>query len=622
MVRASPDAVTATDLEGRIVLVSPRTAEIHGFDSEEEMLGALSFEFVAPEDRERAGKNTIRALDEGSIGPVEYKLLRKNGSSFDGELCAAVVTGADGQPTGFVATVRDVTERKAAERDLRESEERYRNLVELLPDPVVLLQGRAYQYVSPAFTRLFGYTQEDVDAGLSFYDLVPEAEKAGVRKQYAARLAGQRVPQSYQLDLVTKDGRTIPCETSAALIQHHGEPADLVIIRDISERRRAERHLQEVQKIESLGVLAGGIAHDFNNLLVGILGNAELVARQLGAAHPTQRLVETISTSASRAAQLCEQLLAYSGRRKISLEQIDLSELVEEMSQLLAIPLSKKAHVEWILEPGLPTIRGDGGQLRQVVMNIVSNAADAVGDAEGEVVVRTRVVDCSDLWLRERGLELELEPGWHVCFEVEDSGVGMDQATLARAFEPFFTTKERGRGLGLAAVRGVVRAHAGAIHVHSEVSRGSRFRVLLPVGDAAGPAPAEPPEKASAQSPIDGKILIVDDEPMVVETIESLLLLEGIEFLSASNGQEALEIFRERRREIAALIVDLSMPRMGGEDLLRAIHELEPEMRAILTSGYDEESVGHLFADDRRVGFLQKPFRVQTLLSRLYQLVE
>ncbi len=621
VVRVSPDAVTATDLEGNIVLASQRTIELHGFDSEDEMIGLNAFDLIADEDKERAFGHMAAVLERGSVGPIEYQLLRKDGSRACGEMCAAVVPGADGAPIGFVATVRDVAQRKASARELRESEERYRNLVEMLPDPVVILQGDRYQYVSQAFTELFGYSPDDVAAGLSFYDLVPEPQRAGVRQRYRARVAGESVPRGYQVELITKDGELLQCETSAALIQYHGEPADLVVIRDVSERRRAEIQLQEVQKIESLGVLAGGIAHDFNNLLVGILANADLVVRALPEVHPAHRHAETIATSARRAAEMCEQLLAYSGRRKIDLEKIDLSALVEEMARLLALPLSKKAHIEWGLAPDLPVLSGDGAQLRQVVMNLVGNAAEAVGDRAGTVQVRTGTLECGEEWLLQQGLARELEPGRYVYLEVEDDGCGMDSETLSRAFEPFYTTKQDGRGLGLAAVGGVVRAHGGAIQVTSAEGSGSRFRVLLP-SRAPEPVEVASTDREPTRGAIAGKILVVDDEPMVLASVEAILGLEGIECVTAADGRKALATFEQRRGEIAGMIIDLSMPVMGGEELLRAVHEIEPAMRAILTSGYDQARVGHVLLADPRVGFIQKPFDIDSLLGRLHELFE
>jgi two-component system, cell cycle sensor histidine kinase and response regulator CckA len=623
MVRASPDAITATDLEGRITAVSQRTVELQRGIDEADLLGRSAFDFIAPEEHERALANLALTLERGVIGPVEYTMVRRDGSTFSGELCAASVHDRDGKVSGFVATVRDITEKKLAQLALAESEARYRTLVELSPDPVLILEGASFRYVNDAFTQLFGYTRADVKAGLSFFDLVPEHEDAGVRARYAARMAGQDLPATYQLDVRAKDGRLIPCETSARLIQFESSPADLVIVRDLTERaraaeqqRRLDARLQQAQKLESLGLLAGGVAHDFNNLLMAILGNVTLLRHELPPTLACTEGLSTIETTAQRASELCQQLLAYAGRRAPKTERIDLGALVSETVRLLVAALPRNARMVQELDDGLPTIVADATQLRQAIMNLVMNAADAVGKEEGVVTVRTGYAECDARFLAEHAIDSEAKPGSYVYVEVADTGAGMAPSTLERAFEPFFTTKTMGRGLGLVSVRGCLRAHRAALEVKTARGRGSTFRLLFPT-EQTGPRATKLVEAEAPRTPARGLILVVDDEPLVRNVIAAVARSDGYDVLTAAEGVEALTHFRAHQPKIVALVVDMQMPLMSGVQVVRAIRELSPDMPALLTSGQYDHDLGQLPSHGPATQFIQKPFTSELLLTSL-----
>jgi len=623
LVRTMPDAVTAADMKGRIIIASQRTAALHGAASVEEIIGKSVLDLLAPEEHARAAANTQLALESGAVGPVEYEMVRMDGSRFRGELSASVVPDQDGAPQAFVAAVRDVTERKRAERALRESEERYRTLVELMPDPVVVLQNSKYRFVSQSFTALFGYTQEDVDAGLSFYDLVPESDVDGVRQRYERRVAGLAVPRTYRLDLIAKDGCVIPCETSATLIRHEGEPADLVIIRDVRERVRAlerereiEAEFQLAQKMESLGLLAGGVAHDFGNLLVGVLAHAGLARRALPRNSKVRPNIDMIETAAQRAAELCDQLLVYSGREQPELSEVGLDTVATEMFELLHIPLARKARLELEVAPDLPAIAGDPTQLRQVLMNLVQNAADAIARPDGLVVVQIATQDCDAAFVDRHGLQSEIEPGLHVVVEVRDNGCGMDEQTAAQIFEPFYTTKRRGRGLGLAVVRGIVSAHGGAICIESAPGEGTVFRLLFPVLQASRVV-GDGTEEPRSEPRLSGTVLVVDDEAMVRAVIRELLADTGLNVLVAANGEEALALFESRAEEISAVLVDVNMPGMSGEELLGRLRAVDPDVRVVLSSGFRSNAIARLVASEPQVGFVAKPFDLEQLIGTL-----
>jgi two-component system, cell cycle sensor histidine kinase and response regulator CckA len=627
VVRASPDAVTATDLEGRITAVSRRSVELYGGVDEADLLGRSALDFIAPEEHQKALANLARTLEQGVIGPVEYTVVRRDGSRFSGDLCAATVQDRDGKVTGFVATVRDVTEKKLAQAALADSEARYRTLVELSPDPVVILQGRGFAFVNAAFTRLFGFTQEDVRAGLSFLDMVPEPEQPAARAQYAARLAGEVVPPTYRLDVRAKNGRLIPCETSARLIQFEGKPADLVFVRDVTVRveaaeqqRRLDARLQQTQKLESLGLLAGGVAHDFNNLLMGILGNVSLLRQEVPASPTCQDGLDTIETAAQRASELCQQLLAYAGRQPPKTQRIDLGALVAETAKLLVAALPPQVRLVEQLAPQLPTLIADVTQVRQAIMNLITNAADACGDGPGVITVRTGFTECSAEFLAEHGVGSDAVPGGYAYVEVADTGAGMPPSTLERAFEPFFTTKASGRGLGLVTVRGCVRAHHAALEVKSTPGEGSRFRLLFPT-DATRAQPTREARDEAPQPAASGLVLVVDDEQLVRNVIAAVVRSEGYDVITAAQGAEALTYFREHQPRIVALVVDMRMPFMSGEEVVRAVRQLSPDMPALLTSGYHDQDLGDLLGQRAPTQFIQKPFTSEILLSSLSSLL-
>jgi signal transduction histidine kinase/CheY-like chemotaxis protein len=382
-------------------------------------------------------------------------------------------------------------------------------------------------------------------------------------------------------------------------------------LRSESEQGRLEAQIRHTQKLESLGVLAGGIAHDFNNLLVGILGHAGLALGQLPAASEALASVQQIQVAAQRAAQLTNQLLAYSGKGRFVTARFSLNEVVLEMQQLLATAISNKSELVTQLDPELPEIEADPGQIRQVVMNLITNASDAIGRADGRITVRTGVVAATVDDLRESYLDEQLPPGRYVFVEVADTGVGMDEAIRSRIFDPFFTTKFTGRGLGLAVVLGIVRSHRGAIRVDSQVGRGTTFQVLLPAAaTAAGAAPAAEPEAFESGS---GLVLVVDDEESVRQVAGAILEQAGFQVLSAADGASALELLQ--RQPVRAMLLDLTMPHMRGDEVYARAITLRPELKVVLTSGYTEqEALGRLRAKGE-LGFIQKPYLPRELIS-------
>jgi len=397
---------------------------------------------------------------------------------------------------------------------------------------------------------------------------------------------------------------------------------------DITERRKAERdrrriarRMQHTQKLESLGVLAGGIAHDFNNLLAGIMGNTSLALLDLPADSPLRPLLEQAEATARVASELTRQMLAYSGKGRFVIENLDLSELVEEMARLLSVSLPAGAVLRFDISADMPPVEMDASQVRQVVMNLVTNAADAVKGRGGTIGIRTgrETADTGSLsryWLADG-----IPGGEFVFVEVSDTGGGMTREVKARLFDPFFTTKKTGRGLGMAAVLGIVRGHKGAIKVSSEPGQGTTIKVLFPIHPGLATTTSMRAVGA-ALAPTDALVLVVDDEEPV-RTIACLVLERaGCRTVSAANGQEAVDIFATRGDEIDLVLLDLTMPVMDGEETLRALRAIRADIRVLLSSGYNRQDTTARFAGEGLAGFLQKPWTAPDLQDAVARILQ
>jgi PAS domain S-box-containing protein len=384
--------------------------------------------------------------------------------------------------------------------------------------------------------------------------------------------------------------------------------------RDVTDRVRAEKEADRAteqflqsQKLESLGVLAGGVAHDFNNLLAGILANSSSVLAELPSDSPFRPALRDLETLGLRASELIQQMLAYAGGTPLVTQLVDLSALVAEMDVLLGASLSKKAKLRFDLEQDLPAIECDPSQLRQVVMNLLTNASEALRDAEGRIDVATRRVPAGP----DAGEQLELE--------VRDTGCGMDPETRARMFDPFFTTKFTGRGLGLAAALGIVRRHQASIDVESEVGRGTVVRVRFAASSRPRSEAAPPPREAWTP---EGTILVVEDEDELRTAVGRALGGAGFSVLSARDGREALETFRERSAEIRVVLLDLTMPDLSGAEVLPALRAIRADVPIVVWSGYAEAEIGRRLRGARPDGVLLKPSSLEELLAGLRAAVE
>ena len=403
-----------------------------------------------------------------------------------------------------------------------------------------------------------------------------------------------------------------------ASIESSAQLAALVIERDHAEveRLKLERKLLETQKLESLGVLAGGIAHDFNNLLTGILGNASLASLELPEGSPIHDYLGQINQSSLRAADLCKQMLAYSGRGRFVVQKVDLNRLVEETTHLLQVSISKHAALRFNFAPQLPSIEADATQIRQVVMNLVINASEAIGGRSGVISLNTGVTRIDRAYLAGAVAAPEITEGDYVALEVSDNGCGMEPETLAKIFDPFFSTKFTGRGLGLAAVLGIMRGHAGALKVYSEVGRGTTFKLLFPC--ASGPAEAVRPTVAARPAWRGrGRVLVVDDEETIRTTAARMLRVLGFEPELATHGLEAVETLRANPGRYALVLLDLTMPVMDGEQAFTELRRLQADVRVVLMSGFNRQEAVARSTGKGLASFLQKPFSMDALTEMM-----
>jgi two-component system cell cycle sensor histidine kinase/response regulator CckA len=594
IVETANEGVWLIDAAGRTVYSNHRLTEMLGY-SPEELRALTPLDCCFPDDID-ATRERIAANITGRREQFDQRFRRKDGSEVRVLGSTSPMRDARERIVGALGLFSDVTDRQRAEK----AAQRLAAIVESSDDAIIskALDG-AIQSWNTAAERIYGYPAEEA-IGRSMTMLLPP-DRPDEESAILDRLRrGERV-EHFETMRRRKDGRIIHVSTTISPIR--GKAGRVIgassVTRDITERKVFEEQLQETQKLESLGVLAGGVAHDFNNLLVGILGNASLALDSAPPGSPARPLLEGVVQAGERAAALTGQLLDYSGRGRFLVQPLDLSLLVREIVALIHTSISKNVRLELALGEGLPAVEADTAQMQQLVMNLVINAAEAVGDCAGLVRVRTSFE--------------ESEGARQVRLEVEDDGCGMDEATRERIFDPFFTTKLTGRGLGLSAALGIVRSHGGTIQVDTAPGRGSRFTVWLPAAGAAA-APLRP--AAAAGYHASGTVLVIDDESIVRETARLALESFGYTVVVAADGYAALDRLRTTP-EISLVLLDLTMPVMSGEETLLELRRLRPGVPVILSSGFSEMDAIRRFEGLGLAGFLQKPYTADRLAEKI-----
>ncbi len=525
------------------------------------------------------------------------------------------------------ASLRRTVARRTAE--LEESEERLQGILDNAPMTIYMkaADGR-YLLVNRQFEELVGRERHQM-RDVTDSEIFTPPQVAELRARDEQVLASDEILRCEEVFPTASGHRTFQ---SVRFPLHHADGsihAVCAISADVTEQQQAEQdrqkleaQMQQTQKLESLGVLAGGIAHDFNNLLMGVLGNTGLVLKDLQPGSDAHARLCDVENAGRRAAELCKQMLAYSGKGRFVVQLLDLSKLVEEMAHLLQASISKKSVLRQELAPDLPAFEADVTQIRQVVMNLITNASEALGEDSGRITLRTGVMECDERYLKRTYLAADLAAGTYVFLEVSDTGSGMAPEIRERIFDPFFSTKFVGRGLGLAATLGIVRGHQGALEVESTPSEGTVFRVLFPASDRPRPAlaPATATEELSVDG--DGTILVVDDEDLVLNVARRVLERAGYRVLTAGDGRKGLEVFERHARDISLVLLDLTMPRMSGDQAVHEMRLIKRDVRVLLTSGYNErEATGDIDAP-HLAGYIQKPYVAAALLRKVREVME
>jgi two-component system, cell cycle sensor histidine kinase and response regulator CckA len=555
---------------------------------------------------------------------LEFRILHASGETRWLSARGGAFYDEAGEAIRVLGVNVDITARKRVEQALAEAVQRLDAHMDNSPLAVIEFdpQFRVTRWSKEA-EKLFGWAAQEV-LGRAITELrwIHEEDVEAVLRASLAMLEG-RLSRSVSINRnYCKDGSVVECEWYNSAI--YGEDGKLTSVlsqvMDVTARKRSEEKLRQAQKLESIGLLAGGVAHDFNNLLVGVIGNASLAKDILPPDHPAADLLGAVLSTGEQAAHLTRQMLAYSGKGKFVVEPLNLSALIPEMSGLVRPSIPKKIVLQVELDHDLPPVEADRGQMQQVFMNLVLNAAEAIGSHEGLIMVRTGVQEVDERYTRRNPDVAALPPGRYVYLEVRDNGCGMDEATKARIFDPFFSTKFTGRGLGLAAVSGIIRGHRAAIMVSSAPGKGSSFTVLFPAAVRAAAEPAAQARIPALQGA--GTILVVDDEQVVREMAKRSLERHGYTVLLADSGLAAIDLFRRHPGEIALVVLDLSMPNMNGEEALPELRKIRPDVKVVVSSGYSESEAMTVFQGQRVSGFMQKPYTSRGIAEKVQACLE
>ena len=531
--------------------------------------------------------------------------------------------------------MRDITERKQTEKALQESEDKHTKLAneqQIILNTsavgVIFVKNRKVLWANPAHCKMFGYDigeTENMDTAEHYVD--NESYEYIGDKAYATIASGSIF--SEDLLMKKKDGSLIWCNLVGQAINHDNmEEGSIWSMLNITERKHAEEErlklehqFHQAQKLESLGILAGGIAHDFNNILTVILGHCYMARENFIPEQDFKSTFSQIEAAANRAADLCRQMLTYAGKSPLVQTQVNLSMLVDDVVKMLQATIKKNVTITLELNQDLPEILGDPGQLQQIVMNLIINAAEAIGETKGtiRILLTNTVFEAGRTATDTFGTVIRA--GLYVCLEVTDNGSGMDEETQKRIFEPFFTTKFTGRGLGMSAIHGIVKSHEGILQMTSTPGVGTTFKVSFPVANSSDYR-ASATTQAVLSPNKGGSILLVEDELALLKMEKTMLEAMYFTTLTAQDGQEALEIFRESGSKIDVILLDLIMPVMGGIEAYHELRKINQTVPIIICSGYGVEAVEHIINNDPHAGFIHKPYKPAELRDLLLKMME
>lgn len=608
----APDSITITRMrDGRYLQVNEAFCQMSGY-SREETLGRNPFDlnlFTNPGDRERFIK-TLKEKREVNGFEVQYR--KKDGTTVDTLLSVRPLEY--GKEECLVAVATDVTRLKRAQDALRESEEKYRLLVENASDAIFIIQDQKVKFPNPKAIEIGRNLAVDLER-IPFLNYIHPEDRQMVIERHSKRLKGEKVPDTYSFRLMNRDGEESWAELNAVLINWEGKPATLNFLRDITLQQQLEAQIQQIRRLEALGTLAGGIAHDFNNLLMGIQGRTSLMMMNSDFSQVHYEDLKGIEDIVKSGVDLTKQLLGFGRKGKYEAKPTDLSKLVHTSSQMFGRTKKEiKIHAKY--QKDIWAAGVDRGQIEQVLLNLYVNAWQAMPGG-GELYLQTENVTLDESYTNP----YEVKPGRYVKISVVDTGVGMDEATKERIFEPFFTTKEMGRGmgLGLASAYGIIKNHEGILNVNSVRGEGTTFNIYLPACEN---------KIIDEKKPLEGiirgteAVLLVDDEDIIVDIGKKNLEKLGYKVITARNGKEAVELYKKSKGNIDIVVLDMIMPEMGGGETYDRLKEINPDVKVILSSGYSIEGQASEILKRGCDGFIQKPFRMKQLSSKINEVLE
>ena len=609
----------------RYWLWNAKAEELFGLPREA-VLGRSDYELFPRDQADRFRAGDLEALARGgSVELADDLFWSKGHGLLHLQTIKTAILSVAGQPSLLLGLSQNLTAQKLLEQELQRSRESLAK--------AQALAGVGNWQWEVASDEVTWSDQLYRQLGLEPGAVLPSFRTVLARIHPADRWLLRKSMRRFERgqDRPPVDFRVLQLDGSIRFVQSNIEverDADDKAIRlvgtfqDMTERLITEEAFRQTQKLESLGVLAGGIAHDFNNLLSAIGGNLELARLNMAPEPAASPFLVRIEKILRRAAQLTHQMLAYSGKGHFVIKPINLNQVAEDMPNLLEVSISKRVLLQYRLEPELELIEADPAQIQQVIMNLVTNASEAIGDQDGTIILRTGMESLSAPLERVDNRGWAIAPGRYVTLEVADTGCGMSEDTLGKLFDPFFTTKFSGRGLGLSAMLGILRGHQAGIRIQSRPGEGSTFTLYFPA--SAVRESAEPPVVMTLAVPgaVAARLLVVDDEPDILEACVELLTTLGYSVCQAQDGLEALELFRQDPHAIDLVLMDLTMPRMDGKEALRAMRALDPDVKVVLCSGFNEADVTKTFPYSSLSGFLQKPYTFQTLKEVIQQGLE
>ena len=603
-------------------------ARAAGIEHPEDIVGKTDYDLPWLPEETAAYRSDDRAVMESnrSKAHIIEQQLQADGERFWVDTTKVPLCNDKGEVYGILGVYENITERKAVEDSRNKALALIESLLASSPTGILVYDGVSGECVmaNRAVAAMVGVTIAQLRT--QNFRSIGAWQEVGI-DQLAEKVLCDAQTRNLETALRSSFGEPVDADCFLSRFEVDGHPHLMFIALDISDKKRLEREnrlieaqMLHVQKLESLGVLAGGIAHDFNNILMVVLGNADLALMRLPVESPARENLLQIENAATRAADLARQMLAYSGKGRFVIENLDLSRIVQEMAQMLEVSISKKVMLRYDFAPDLPVLSGDATQLRQVILNLVINASEAIGDANGVIAISTGCMECDRSYLSESWIDDRLPEGAYLILEVADTGCGIDREIFSKIFDPFFTTKFTGRGLGMAALLGIVRGHKGAVKIYSEVGKGSTFRLLFPcLQVAADQQEQSAPEGIWRGS---GTVLLADDEEAIRGLGQEMLEALGFSVLTACDGRDAVEIFKRNREEIVCVLLDLTMPKLDGEQTFRALRLIKPDLKVVMSSGYNEQEVTQKFVGKGLAGFIQKPYKLVEVSLKLRAILE